>query len=477
MPHQEIILANDILADKQILNRKNRAKKKDGKEKFRTRVARAWQCDGKIPCAPCLLQGRSCQAKPNRRRKKTPIEETAERLLKATCGRSNKKSPLGSEESISSPPSTILSSLQSFSPEVDHWMEPGESLFPDLDPQLINQAEWASCFDVFCRDVHPQYPFLHIPTLQSDYSEISKLSPLSPGFSFQSEMHRFQISRIFVCMAIGRFCESSYSEATKGSCPGGWGLYSAALNIQPKILSSKPGPSNTTLVSQTIVLLVIYLCYVGSTEDARQLFALAISHLHNVGSHQGSKLHLLPVFEDELLRRLWCCVYVLERELGLQIKGPLLIQDSNVEFAFPRNFNDQWLSKHLRDSKTSSDLCSEIEEEVSKTPSVLVSSLSSMTWHARAANRVWGTLYPTLAANTDFGYILIERMESLVQKAETLGVLRTQTDNHQSSSCENTSLGIKHRTLMQVVCQISSLSALIAGLRLRGTAIEIPCQR
>jgi hypothetical protein len=221
---------------------------------------------------------------------------------------------------------------------------------------------------------------------------------------------------------------------------------------------------------------VIYLCYVGSTEDARQLLALAISHLHNVGSR--SKLHLLPVFEDELLRRLWCCVYVLERELGLQTKGPLLIQDSNVEFAFPRNFNDQWLSKHLRDSTTSSDLCSEIEEEVSKTPSVLVSSLSSMTWHARAANRVWGTLYHTLATSTDFGYILIERMESLVQKAETLGGVRTQADKHQNlSSCENTSLGTKHRSLMQVVCQISSLSASIAGLRLRGTAIEIPRQR
>lgn len=176
--------------------------------------------------------------------------------MKATCARSNKKSLLGSEEIILSPPSTILSSLQSCSPEVDHWMDPGESLFPDLDPQLINQAEWASCFDVFCRDIHPQYPFLHIPTLQSDYSEISELSPLSPWFSFQGEMHRFQISRIFVCMAIGRFCESSYSEATKGSCPGGWGLYSAALNIQPKILSSKPSPSNTISVSQTIVLLV-----------------------------------------------------------------------------------------------------------------------------------------------------------------------------------------------------------------------------
>jgi hypothetical protein len=45
MPDQEGILANDIIADKQILNRKDRAKKKEGKEKFRTRVPRAWQVD------------------------------------------------------------------------------------------------------------------------------------------------------------------------------------------------------------------------------------------------------------------------------------------------------------------------------------------------------------------------------------------------------------------------------------------------
>jgi hypothetical protein len=32
MPDQEGILANDIIADKQILNRKDRAKKKEGKE-------------------------------------------------------------------------------------------------------------------------------------------------------------------------------------------------------------------------------------------------------------------------------------------------------------------------------------------------------------------------------------------------------------------------------------------------------------
>lgn len=194
--------------------------------------------------------------------------------------------------------------------------------------------------------------------------------------------------------------------------------------------------------------------------DTRHLDATLIGpsttgKLISIPLHRSSNMDTMPVFKDELLRRLWCCVYALERELGLQTEGPLLIQDSNVDFALPRNLGDFWLSSHREDSSNSCDLRQELEEEVAKTRLINVSFIKDKTWHARAVNRIWGALHHEFSTKSEISCILIESLEYSAQKAEQLSKMGTDSVDEKQKPCWNgdRALQKKHESLMRIVCQ------------------------
>lgn len=166
----------------------------------------------------------------------------------------------------------------------------------------------------------------------------------------------------------------------------------------------------------------------------------------------------MPVFKDELLRRLWCCVYTLERELGLQTEGSFLIQDSNVDFVLPRNLSDLWLSSYREDTRSSSDIRLKIEEEIAKNHVVTASHVKDTTWHARTASRIWGALHHMSAAKSEISSILIESLEYSTQQAEKMAKIWTQVVEQQQKPCwhEDRALETKHQTLMRIVCQAPS---------------------
>lgn len=208
---------------------------------------------------PCLLRGRSCQAKVDNKIKLNLIGANVGALWTNPLRISDKEMLLGLPEfddNSLSPSSAFSSERQASPPEHENGMNSDTDSAPHIDAPVVNQAEWDSCIESFCRDTLSRYPFLHLPTLRSRYAEISGVSPFSPRFNFQSEERRAQISQIFICLAIGKFCESSYADSAKGSYPGGWGLYSAAVHIHGDFLTSGQGCSYPTLVPQTVVLMV-----------------------------------------------------------------------------------------------------------------------------------------------------------------------------------------------------------------------------
>lgn len=119
-----------------------------------------------------------------------------------------------------------------------------------------NRSEWDIYFEKFCKNVHPQYPMLDLSTLRSRFKNVSKLLPLSPSFDFASKDYQAEISQVLICLAIGKFCESCYSDGAKGCHTSGWGLYSTAFYLHGDLVTSEQGFSDQLMISQTMILMV-----------------------------------------------------------------------------------------------------------------------------------------------------------------------------------------------------------------------------
>lgn len=215
------------------------------------------ECDGAVPCMPCLLRSKSCQAQAVGGKRglghinaKSGVLWAARFAAQCTNSKdSHCWQPL-------SPASTVPSRSQSTLPAEAYAEDARLYKFLDSEPSLASRADWDSWLEAFSRQVYPHYPFLHLPALQSLYKQLPGPPSLSAEHVFRSEEHRCQRSQVFVVLAIGAYCKSSYSSTLKGSCPGGWALYSTALDVYGDMMKTASDPSTGLLLTQTIVLMV-----------------------------------------------------------------------------------------------------------------------------------------------------------------------------------------------------------------------------
>ncbi|KAE8150688.1 fungal-specific transcription factor domain-containing protein [Aspergillus avenaceus] len=281
------------------------------------------------------------------------------------------------------------------------------------------KAEWDAYMHTFYQEVHILYPFLYLPTLWGNYTNLWNCSflPSEPELQ-RSKDYRIMVSQIWICIALGRCTESPRVNSKEGKESAGWSLFEAATDLIGDILGSFRACSKPVLVIQTYALMIVYLFRLDANEKAEKFLALAISHAHYLGFHRRKVVERMPVFQNEMVRRLWWCLYSLDRRLAIETGHPFLIQDVNVDTAHPRNLSDEWLTSHEDGSKMNADIESDIE---GRAPDHLISPipfLSATIRYSQVLGKIWEAIYGANMTDVVPSSSVLEYLDQLISRAQ-----------------------------------------------------------
>lgn len=157
---------------------------------------------------------------------------------------------------------------------------------------------------------------------------------------------------------------------------------------------------------------MVYLFRLDANERAQNVLALAVSHAHSLGINRNATLEKMPHFQSEMLRRVWWCIYVLDRRLCLETGRPFFILDLNSNTELPSNLSDVWLSAHRFSQNTTSDLYTAIAKELQRNSCSSVSYLKAMIEYSRIVGKVWESMYTAPFAKqtlSDYIEVLLDR--------------------------------------------------------------------
>ncbi|GME59367.1 hypothetical protein IQ07DRAFT_685697 [Neofusicoccum parvum] len=164
---------------------------------------------------------------------------------------------------------------------------------------------------------------------------------------------------------------------------------------------------------------VIYLFRLDALERGEKVMSLAVSYAHQLGIHRQKVLERMPFFDDEMYRRVWWCVYILDRRYALESGRPFMTQDFNVDAPLPRNISDDWLSTHRKDTQTSLQMADQIRSHLQEDHSTSVPYLSAIANYSRIVGKVWEALYGARETEVVPGFFLNEYLETLLSKFES----------------------------------------------------------
>lgn len=120
----------------------------------------------------------------------------------------------------------------------------------------------------------------------------------------------------------------------------------------------------------------------------------------------------LPIFQAEASRRVYWCIYLLDRRLALDLGCPFMIQDINIDTKLPFQLSDAWLEDH-RDSSLTVKTVELPVDEVSgvDTP---IPYLIAMIGYSKIVAKVWDALYRADAIDRASSPQLFESLEALL---------------------------------------------------------------
>ncbi|ODM17062.1 hypothetical protein SI65_07461 [Aspergillus cristatus] len=287
----------------------------------------------------------------------------------------------------------------------------------DFDIEPDRQC-WDEFLDTFCEEVHILYPMLHLPTLRLTYTNMWGKHLLSPECELGRDDSRFSIAQTWICLAIGRCTQSARIHGEDGRHSAGWSLYDAAMHLIGDLLSSFQECSSPKLILQTLVLIVIYLFRLDANESAEKVLALAVTHSHNLGIHRRKVVEGISAFNSEMVRRVWWCIYLMDRRLAIDTGHPFLIQDVNVDTPLPRELSDDWLTRYRDDPSTNHEVEPDIQAEVARAALTAVSYLNAMISYSRSVGRVWEGMYGVGRTETAPSPLLRESSEQHIARAQ-----------------------------------------------------------
>ncbi|CAI7630251.1 unnamed protein product [Penicillium pancosmium] len=323
--------------------------------------------------------------------------------------RERSTSPNGQYRSNLTPSPDSESSLQ-------HFQEQGTSLTQRVLRKhgiIPDRDQWEAIMHTFCDEVHVLVPFLHLPVVWRLYEQTWAISfGQNSNRSSQSESQRFQTAHILLCLANGKCVESSRFEGDQGPYSAGWSFYNAARDVFGDLLDGFSQCTDQIFLLQTVVLMVIYLFRLDAHGPAEKVLALSISHAHHLGIQRKRMVDAMTPFEGEMARRLWWCIYLLDRRLAIETGRPFLIQDVNVDVGLPHNISDERLEKYR---KTLTPVVS--DEEVIEGPT-MVPYLIAMASYSRVIGKVWEALYGAATSDKTPTTLLNEYLEHLILQSQ-----------------------------------------------------------
>lgn len=155
----------------------------------------------------------------------------------------------------------------------------------------------------------------------------------------------------------------------------------------------------------------------------------------------------MPRFDGEIARRLWWCLYLLDRRLAIETGRPFLIQDINVDVDLPHQVSDEWLGIS-HEAPNQSDM-SQTEPVMTSVP-----YLVAMASYSRVIGKVWEALYGAATSESTPSPLLNEYLEHLITQSQR-GIRKEFTyDPHRPLGLMAGSLAwwqIKQRFIMRIV--------------------------
>ncbi|KAJ5734951.1 uncharacterized protein N7483_000076 [Penicillium malachiteum] len=320
----------------------------------------------------------------------------------------------------SASPSYPFRSCLTPSPEIrrGHRHESQTSLFRrvlDESGLVPDKEQWNELLQTFCDEVHILVPFLHLPSLWKLYEDVWETS-LGENIDSgeKSGIKRVQLAHILLCLANGRCVESSRVEHEESRYSAGWSLYNAARDIFGDLLDGFRQCTDQIFVLQTYLLMVVYLFRLDAHGSAEKVIALSISHAHHIGLQRDRVVASMNPFQAELSRRLWWCLYLMDRRLAIETGRPFLIQDVNVDVGLPQNVSDEWLTR----SQSVSDTASLGNMELPGPEITSVHYLVAMASYSRVVGKVWEALYGAATSESTPSPLLNEYLEHLITQSQ-----------------------------------------------------------
>ncbi|KAJ5724296.1 hypothetical protein N7488_002331 [Penicillium malachiteum] len=320
----------------------------------------------------------------------------------------------------------------------------------DANGVVPDKQQWNELMHTFCEEVNILVPFLHLPSLWKLYEDVWVTS-LGDQIDNRekSSTKRVQLAHILLCLANGRCVESSRPEHDEGRYSVGWSLYNAARDIFGDLLDGFRQCTDQIFVLQTYLLMVVYLFRLDAHGSAEKVIALSISHAHHIGLQRDRVVSSMNPFQAELSRRLWWCLYLMDRRLAIETGRPFLIQDVNVDVGLPRNVSDDWLTR----AQVISNEASLGDLEFPKPEMTSVPYLVAMTSYSRVVGKVWEALYGAATSESTPSPLLNEYLEHLITQSQRGIQKEFVYDPHHPSETGAADLcwwQVKQRSIMRI---------------------------
>jgi hypothetical protein len=161
-------------------------------------------------------------------------------------------------------------------------------------------------------------------------------------------------------------------------------------------------------------------------------------------------------FESEMSRRLWWCLYLLDRRLAIETGRPFLIQDVNVDVGYPRNVDDEWLTRSQSTPGEHNTDDSITEPEMAPVPYLI-----AMANYSKVVGKVWEALYGAATSESTPSPLLNEYLEHLITQSQR-GIHAEFSYDPQNPGIVRTNglpwWLIKQKFIMRIVCAQNFIS-------------------
>jgi hypothetical protein len=173
--------------------------------------------------------------------------------------------------------------------------------------------------------IHPRYPFL-------DRTEVYRLHARRYQIDLSSHADRFGVFKLNMVYAIGVTLlqlTASYSKTSPES------HFMAALQHV-----SAARQSHTLRNIEAMTLLVIYKLRSPFNSGIWYMIGLAMRTCIDMGLHREASYKIGDPFQNEMKRRLFWSVYLLERVIALSLRRPFSIAESDIDTQAPSDTID-----------------------------------------------------------------------------------------------------------------------------------------